>query len=115
MAITDPANRLAHRSDARAQGPRVVFAAVILIAFAGSTVSTTILPRDLVLPAVSTLFFVLAAAVALVGWACRQASERAPLTYWDVAGVLTFVGIFAAALIEPDQLVRLVEGAHRDN
>ena len=32
------------------------------------------------------------------------------LSYWDVAGVLIFIGICVAAAIEPEQMVRLVAG-----
>ena len=32
----------------------------------------------------------------------------ANVTYADVAGALTLIGLFAAATIEPEQLVRLV-------
>ena len=62
--------------------------------------------KDHVLPTVSTLLFVLAAAVALIAW--RRPTRGPRLSYWDVAGVLIFIGICVAAAIEPDQMVRLV-------
>ena len=64
--------------------------------------------KDHVLPTVSTLLFVLAAAVALIAW--RRPTREPRLSYLDVAGVLTFIGICVAAAIEPDQMVRLVAG-----
>jgi len=66
------------------------------------------LSKDHVLPTVSTLLFVLAAAVALIAW--RVPTREPRLSYWDVAGGLTFIGICVAAAIEPDQMVRLVAG-----
>jgi hypothetical protein len=66
------------------------------------------LSKDHVLPGVSTLLFALAAAVALIAW--RRPTRGPRLCYWDVAGVLTFIGICVAAAIEPDQMVRLVAG-----
>ena len=66
------------------------------------------LSKDHVLPTVSTLLFVGAAAVALIAW--RHPTRGSGLSYWDVAGVLTFIGICVATAIEPDQMVRLVAG-----
>jgi hypothetical protein len=112
MAITRSANRLTHHHERRVRGPRRAFAAATAIAFAGSVAATTLLPHDLALPVISMLFFLLAAAIAAVGQG-RGPAEHGALTYWDIAGALTFVGIFAAALVEPEQLVRLVEGDGR--
>lgn len=69
-----------------------------------------VVPAALVTPLISTLFFVCAALVALVAWLLKQPSEQSALTYWDVAGALTLCGIVTAALIDPDQLVRLATG-----
>jgi hypothetical protein len=68
---------------------------------------------DLTLPLVATLLFVLAAVVAFVAWS-RGAATGYRLTYWDVAGALTFIGIGTAALIEPEQMLRLVATAPGD-
>jgi hypothetical protein len=35
------------------------------------------------------------------------------MTYWDVAGALTLFGICVASQVDAEQMVRLVEGAHR--
>ena len=61
------------------------------------------------MPAVATLLLVLAAGFAVVAW--RQRSEfPARVTYTDVAGALTLIGLCAAATIDPDQMVRIVAG-----
>jgi hypothetical protein len=123
MAITHPAKNFARRSSPWMRGPQVTFAVVLLIAFAVLVVSTTMLPSDFVVPLTSTLLFVLAGLVALVAWSRGRPSEQAPgndqatlqVTYWDVAGALTFIGICAASLIDPDQMVRLMEGTQSEN
>jgi hypothetical protein len=123
MAITHPAKNFARRSSPWMLGPQVTFAVVLLIAFAVLEVSTTMLPSDFVVPLTSTLLFVLAGLVALVAWSRGRPSEQAPgndqatlqVTYWDVAGALTFIGICAASLIDPDQMVRLMEGTQSEN
>ncbi len=115
MAITNPAKRFVRRSDPWAVGPQITFAAAVLTAFAALAVAATTQPSDLVLPLVSTLFFVLAGLVTLVAWSRRRISAPDQVTYWDVAGALTFIGICAAAMVDPEQMLRLVEGTHREN
>jgi hypothetical protein len=96
-------------------GPQLAFAASVLISFAALAASMTMLPKDLALPLTSTLLFVLAGLIAIVGWRGERASEHGPVTYRDVAGALTFIGTFAASLIDPDQMLRVVEGTYRQN
>ncbi len=62
----------------------------------------------------ATLLFGLAALAALVAWS-RGATGRHRLTYWDTAGALTFIGIGAAALIDPEQMLRLIETSSTGN
>jgi hypothetical protein len=112
MAITKSGSRLTRHHERRNSAPRQAFAVATLIAFAGSAAATMLLPHDLAPAAISTLFFALAAAVAVAGLG-REPADRNALSHWDVAGALTFVGIFAAALVDPEQLVRLVEGDGR--
>jgi len=56
-------------------------------------------------PAIATLLFTLGAATAGVALLCRR--NRARAMGFDIAGVLTFVGVAVSILIEPDQMVRL--------
>lgn len=119
MAVTHPAKNFTRRSAPWKLGPQVTFAVAVLIAFAVLAISTTTLPSDFVFPLTSTLLFILAGVVALVAWSRGRLSEQAQandqVTYWDVAGALTFIGICAAALIDSDQMMRLMEGTHREN
>ena len=46
---------------------------------------------------------------ALVAWV-RCSTDEYDVTFWDVAGAIALIGIGTAALVEPDQLVRLVAG-----
>jgi hypothetical protein len=79
-----------------------------VVVWIGAAVS---LHNDLVLPLVAGLLFFLAAATALFAWCRRHGNDPRQLTLWDVAGALVLIGIGAAALVEPDQLLRLVGGA----
>jgi len=96
-------------------GPRLAFAISVLIAFAALAAPTTIVPSDLARPLASTLLFTLAGLIAIVGWRGGHEGDQGPLTYRDVAGALTLIGTFAASLIDPDQMVRVAEGAYRQN
>ena len=115
IAITKPANRRARQGGPRIAGPQVAFVAAVLTAFAAWALFAMTFPRDFVLPAISTLFFALASLVALVAWCRGPTAEKDNVTYWDVAGALAFIGICAAALVDPYHMVRLVEGTPRGN
>ena len=108
ITTTNPIERLRVRSPPSTSGPHIILAGALAAAVATAAVLDQSLSKDHVLPGVSTLLFALAAAVALIAW--RRPTRGPRLCYWDVAGVLTFIGICVAAAIEPDQMVRLVAG-----
>ena len=111
--MPSPSQNLAARHGAASAGPQAAFAAALLIAFAPLALSRLVLPPDLALPLASTLLLVLAAPIAFVGRKRGRAAGRDSITYLDVAGALTFIGIFAATLMDPDQMVRIA-GAQRE-
>jgi hypothetical protein len=111
MAFGNLANR---SSDRPVLGPPLAFGAALLAAGAAFAAATASLPGDVVLPMISTLFFVLSCLVTIVAWRSGQPSRRQHPSYWDVAGALTLFGICVAAMIEPDQLLRLIQGTGRD-
>jgi len=90
-----------------------MFAAGLLLAAAAWIVAAWSFSSDLTLPLVATLLFLLAGIATLVAWSRAAAAPHRP-TYWDVAGALTFIGIGAAALIDPEQMLRLVGSAPSD-
>jgi Na+/H+ antiporter NhaA len=115
MPTTNPAKH-AVQIGLRGRGPEIMFAAAALAGLATLATSSAALSSDLVLPATSTLFFALALLATLAALvAARRQGARAPdrITYWDVAGALTLCGICVASQIDPEQMVRLVEGEHR--
>lgn len=105
MPVTDRSR--INRHDTPAPGRiRSLFAAILLLALAAALALRVIVTPDALAPAVATLLFVLAAATAAVALACRRGGPR--LTWFDIAGILAFVGIVVSILIEPDQIIRLV-------
>ena len=85
----------------------LVFAGTVLLGFAVAVISKAVLPSDLVMPLVATTYLVLAAVLGIVAWWCHGMDPNR-VTYTDVAGALTLIGVFAAAAIEPEQMIRLV-------
>ena len=94
-------------------GPELSFAAATFAGFAAWGAAKGTLPPDLIMPLVATLFLVLSAALAVVAWRHRGMDPN-HVTYADVAGALTLIGLCAAATIDPEQMVRLVESSHED-
>ena len=66
------------------------------------------------MPVVATLFLGFAAVMAMFGRRNRGL-DSGRVTYADVAGALTLIGLCAAATIDPDQMVRLVESGRSEN
>ncbi len=113
MAITNSAKDYGpRRHHASWNGPCVAFLATV--ALTGAFIFAGLIPDNLLMPAAATLLFVLATMIALVAW-IRRSTDEYEVTYWDVAGAITLIGICTATLVEPDQLVRLVVGAHGKN
>jgi hypothetical protein len=78
--------------------------AALGVSFAGASTACTLIwtmPAPLVLPAIGVLATLAAAAVALIAWLKAQRAA-ANLTYWDIAGALTLVGVVATLLSQPE-------------
>ena len=98
----------------RRLGPELAFGGAVFASFAAWGASTVTLPPDLIMPVVATLFLGFAAVLAMFARRDRDL-DSGQVTYADVAGALTLIGLCAAATIDPDQMVRLVESGHREN
>ena len=98
--------RYSQRSNPLSIGPQVAFAVSIFAGLVAWISLRITLAADLVAPMVATLLFVFAAALAGVAW--RGGENVARVTYGDVAGALTLIGLCVAATIEPEQVVRIV-------
>jgi hypothetical protein len=92
-------------------GPQLGFAAATLSGFAAWSGLVMTTSRDLAMPVLATLFFLFAATFAFNAWRRRGLEDPLRVTYADVAGALTLIGLFAASTIDPDHLVRTVIGA----
>jgi hypothetical protein len=89
--------------------PEWGFAVATLITFSAWAATCATLASDWVMPIVASLFFAFAAVFGLVAFWQGRGVDFSRVTYADVAGALTLIGICAAATIDPEQMVRLVE------
>jgi hypothetical protein len=87
-----------------AQGKELM-AGILLAALIATLAIRNWVPADALAPAIVTLLFAAGAATAGAAWLCR--TDRFRITWFDLAGSLTFIGVVISVLIEPDQLIRL--------
>lgn len=92
------------------QGPQALAAMTLILGLAAFVASLWLLPRPLILPALSVLLLGTAAGIAFIAWR-RPKPHQSQLSHWDLAGAVTFVGIAAALLSEPDQALPLLEAS----
>jgi hypothetical protein len=96
------------RGDLPGIGPQLGFAAAALAGLAAGSGLVVTISADLMMPVVATLLLAFAAGFATIAWR-RRDENPARVTYADVAGALTLIGLCAAATIDPDQFARIVE------
>ena len=112
MALVNVSPTLSSRMPFRLHGPHLALAIALSLTTGAFVLSRNLLSADLVLPLVASLLFGLALITAL--WRFTRGGETTRrLSYWDVAGLLTFIAICVAALVEPDQMLRLIQGSGR--
>jgi hypothetical protein len=94
-------------------GPQVALAAACLAAVAAFALLQPTLHADAVLPTMTFLFYLMACIAVLLAWLDGGSSNSSRLTYWDVSGLLTLIGICIAAAVEPEAMGRLVAAGNR--
>jgi hypothetical protein len=105
MAFADRSRAFRKQTQGSADRGERLFAGVVLSVLIATLGVRNALPIEALAPAIATLLFVLGGASAGVALLWRRNQAR---TMWfDIAGMLTFVGVAVSVLIEPDQMVRL--------
>jgi hypothetical protein len=89
-------------------GPRLGFAVAVGVSFIAWAASRAPLPADMVMPLFATLLLLFAAVFGAIAW-WRGRMDPGGVTYLDVAGALTLIGVCAAAAIDSEQMLRLVQ------
>jgi hypothetical protein len=88
--------------------PQLGFAAAMVACAAAWITAKAMLPPDAVMPMVGTLLLILAGVFALIAWRHGPVNPN-NVTYRDVAGALTLIGLCAAAMIDSEQMMRLAQ------
>lgn len=96
-------------SDPLGIGPQLGFAGATFCGFTVWSGLIVTIPPELRMPVMATLFLMFAVGFGIVAWRNRG-EDPTRVTYADVAGALTLIGLFAASTVDPDQLVRTVVG-----
>ena len=112
MRTTRP--RYGQRSDPLGIGPQVGFAAATFAGFAAWSGLIVSVPVGWIMPVLATMFLTFAAGFAVIAWRYRR-EDPTRVTYADVAGALTLIGLFAASTVDPEQLVRIVTDGRTEN
>lgn len=89
-------------------GPTLTATAVSLAGASAIGALALMLSPPLVLPVIGVLATLAAVVVALIAWATAQRMAAA-ITYWDVAGALTLIGIVATLLSEPELVLAFLD------
>jgi len=86
-------------------GPQGALIAASVLVAAGFALAQATASDVLIAPILATQFFVLACVAAAIGYSIRT---EAGLSYWDVAGLLTFAGICVTQAVEPESVVQII-------
>lgn len=114
MPTSLPAKEVRLEVTPKRADPRLLFGAALTVTVLVSAMAARLLPPGWAIPLGATSLFLLAGGLALLAWRRRENNSE-HINCWDVAGALTLIGICAAATIDPEQLVRLVETGHAQN
>jgi hypothetical protein len=108
MSLSTRFQNLREQERGGARGPQILFVLLVTTAAIGIGTAALSLPAPLVLPIASIVLLILAAAVALIAWRLPRVPPEY-VTYWDISGALTLIGVFAALLGDPEQVIPLLE------
>jgi hypothetical protein len=89
-------------------GSSLAATTVLLVAASACCALVWTLPAPLVLPAIGVLATLAAALAALTAWLTTRQPAPA-VTFWDVAGALTLIGIVATLLSEPELVLPFLQ------
>jgi hypothetical protein len=83
--------------------------AIVVLGAAVSAAAAWILPGALVLPALSSAAVVAAVIVGGIAWRRPRNPSCDRITYADLAGALTLIGVCAALLSDPEAVIPFLE------
>jgi hypothetical protein len=88
--------------------PHVTLVALTLLAAIPIILAALLVPRPLVLPALSVVAIGVSGLTALAAWAFRAQRSTEHVSLWDISGALALIGCAAATLSKPESVLQLV-------
>lgn len=101
----EPARRNTPASDV--QDSRTRLRVLFILGALPAAAIALLAPKTIALPAASLVSILLAVAVAIYAWRMRVNYRSQGLTFWDLAGMLAFIGFGAGAMSEPAAALEL--------
>lgn len=95
----EPVRRSSVASDVRDSRTRLRL--LFILGVLPTAVIALLAPKAVALPAASLVSIALAAGVAIYAWRAQVNYRSQGLTFWDLAGMLAFIGFGAGAMSEP--------------
>ena len=89
-------------------GPNITLAFLLSTAAVPPLICVLLVPKLLILPALSIVAIASAGLVALFAWWAVAQSEGDRITFWDVSGTCALIGFAAGMLSEPEHVVELL-------
>ena len=115
MAVSNKTKPFPAKDRTGLHGPEIMFSAAVLASFAVLAFATlAAFPGHFALPVTSTLLLASAGLAALIARLRESGPGGGRVTYWDVAGALTLIGISAGTLVDPDHLLRIIDSPPRE-
>jgi len=106
---TVPIELTSSKSPTRWDGPKFTLAIALILGILLFGSSMWFLPHPIVLPVLSVAAICGAIIVAMIAWLSTRQETAMDLSYWDVVGAMTMIGICAALLSDPEQAIPLLE------
>lgn len=97
------------KSPTQWDGPKFTLAIALIIGIVLFAAAMWYLPHPIVLPLLSVAAIGGAIIVALIAWLSTRKETAEALSYWDVVGAMTMIGVCAALLSDPEQAIPLLE------
>lgn len=101
----EPVRRTSVASDVR--DSRAQLRVLFILGVLPTVVIALLATKAVDLPAASLVSIALAAGIAIYAWRAQVNYRSQGLTFWDLAGMLAFIGFGAGALADPNDVLQL--------
>jgi hypothetical protein len=112
MRLIPDSRRVARTAAPAGELPKLLTIAALATTLVAAAAARIALPSEAWFAVVASALFACATGATLIAWLMRRRAS-ARLCWFDLAGILTCVGIAVSVMIEPEQVAQFVAGAPR--